>query len=169
MANCQEGITKMHQVGESVEREQQPAALLHSVYTHHIRDSVNYKTVNCIYYWKCKKTKCKEYPRCEYVGRTTRPFQTRLAEHKQYVRSQMLDKLSGHHFNSTMTQPIASQRTFSGACWEFRPLLSQSKRISSDSEMLLYNNGLNIEPWVWPSSAYQVIFHVRTENIMSCQ
>ena len=54
-------------------------------YTHTIKDSVNCETVNCIYYWKCRKNKCKDFPRCEYVGRTTRPFRIRLAEHKQYV------------------------------------------------------------------------------------
>ena len=42
---------------------------------------------------------CKSYPRCEYVGLTSRPFRLRLAEHKQNVRSKNLDTPSGGHFN----------------------------------------------------------------------
>ena len=68
-------------------------------YIHPIRDSVNCETQNCIYYWKCLKNNCKEYPKCEYIGRTTRAFRIRLGEHKQYIRSQLLDKPSGYHFN----------------------------------------------------------------------
>ena len=45
------------------------------------------------------KNNCKSYPKCEYVGKTTRPFRIRLAEHKQYIRSQNLENPSGHHFN----------------------------------------------------------------------
>ena len=55
-------------------------------YTHTIVDPVDCTTPNCIYYWKCKKPNCKDYPNCEYVGKTTRPFRNRLSEHKQYVK-----------------------------------------------------------------------------------
>ena len=44
-----------------------------------IKDSVNCETKNCIYYLICRKANCKEYPKCEYIGLTTRPFRNRLA------------------------------------------------------------------------------------------
>ena len=69
-------------------------------YSHEIRDPVTCQTQNCVYYWKCLKQNCKSYPKCEYVGLTTRPYRQRLAEHKQYVRSKILDTPSGGHFNN---------------------------------------------------------------------
>ena len=70
-----------------------------SGYTHFIKDPVNCQTENCIYYWRCSKNKCKDFPKCEYVGRTKRPFRIRLGKHKQYIRSENLEKPSGYHFN----------------------------------------------------------------------
>ena len=70
-------------------------------YCHTITDPVNCETQNCVYYWKCQKINCKTYPRCEYIGLTRRTFRNRLSEHKQYVRSEMLDKPSGFHFNQS--------------------------------------------------------------------
>ena len=69
-------------------------------YKHEIKDSVNCEKENCVYYWKCLTRNCKAFPTCEYVGLTGRQFKARLAEHKQYVRSKNLDKVSGWHFNS---------------------------------------------------------------------
>ena len=68
-------------------------------FKHEIKDSVNCETKNCIYYWKCQKNNCKQFPKCEYIGLTTRPFRKRLAEHKQYVKSRILDTPSGSHLN----------------------------------------------------------------------
>ena len=141
-------------------------------YTHTISDSVNCQTKNCIYYWKCKKSNCKQFPRCEYVGRTTRPFRIRLGEHKQYIRSQMVDKPSGHHFN----QAGHSQSDFAGLILEHvkssDPFVLKAREFHLIQKFDCYNNGLNKEPWVWPSSAkplvIQMIFHASTENIMSC-
>ena len=45
------------------------------------------------------KNNCKEFPKCEYIGLTSRSFRERLAEHKQYVRSKDLKKPSGYHFS----------------------------------------------------------------------
>ena len=64
-------------------------------------DSVNCETKNCIYYLIYRKPNCKEYPKCEYIGLTTRPFRNRLAEHKQYVKSRITDKPTGNHFTKT--------------------------------------------------------------------
>ena len=63
------------------------------------RGPSNCQTRNCIYYLICRKANCKEYPKCEYIGLTTRPFRNRLAEHKQYVKSRILDTPAGNHFN----------------------------------------------------------------------
>ena len=41
----------------------------------------------------------KEYPKCGYIGLTTRPFRNQLAEQKQYVKSKILDTLAGNHLN----------------------------------------------------------------------
>ena len=55
---------------------------LYTNYKHKIRDSVNYETEN----WRCLKSNCKSYPKCEYVGLTRRSSKSRFSEHKQYVR-----------------------------------------------------------------------------------
>ena len=68
-------------------------------YSHQITEPVTCDTHNCVYYWKCVKPNCKSFPKCEYIGLTSRPFRLRLAEHKQYIRSKTLDKPSGWHFN----------------------------------------------------------------------
>ena len=70
-----------------------------SGYSHQITEPVTCDTQNCVYYWKCLKPNCKSFPKCEYIGLTSRPFRLRLAEHKQYIRSKTLDKPSGWHFN----------------------------------------------------------------------
>ena len=115
-------------------------------YTHTISDSVNCQTKNCIYYWKCKKSNCKQFPRCEYVGRTTRPFRIRLGEHKQYIRSQMVDKPSGHHFN----QAGHSQSDFAGLILEHvkssDPFVLKAREFHLIQKFDCYNNGLNKEP-----------------------
>ena len=72
-----------------------------TVFKHEIKDLVNCETRNCIYYLICRKSNCKEYPKCEYIGLTRGPFRNRLAEHKQYVKSRILDKSKGNHFNQT--------------------------------------------------------------------
>ena len=83
-------------------------------YCHTIRDYVNCETANCIYYWKCQKNKCKDFPRCEYIGLNTWPFRNRLSEHKQYVGSQLLDNPSDFLFN----QPDNSLSHLSGLVLE---------------------------------------------------
>ena len=72
----------------------------YSGYIHNIKDPVNCQSENVIYYWRCIKENCSEYPRCEYVGKSTRAFSQRLSEHKYYVTSENLDQPSGRHFNS---------------------------------------------------------------------
>ena len=71
-----------------------------SGYIHNIKDTVNCQTKNIVYYWKCAKENCRDYPHCEYVGKSTRAFSQRMAEHKYYVTSENLEQPSGQHFNS---------------------------------------------------------------------
>ena len=115
-------------------------------YTHFIQDAVNCQTENCIYYWKCCKNKCKEYPKCEYVGRTKRPFRIRLGEHKQYIRSEMMDKPSGYHFN----QPGHNQSHLSGLVLEkvrsSDPFVLKAREFYLIQKFDTFNNGLNKEP-----------------------
>ena len=115
-------------------------------YIHHIRDAVNCQTKNCIYYWKCQKNKCKDFPKCEYVGRTTRPFRIRLGEHKQYIRSENIDKPSGYHFN----QPGHNQSHLSGLVLESvkstDPFVLKAREFYLIQKFDTFNNGLNKEP-----------------------
>ena len=54
---------------------------------------------NSFYYWKCVKPNCEDFPNCEYVGKTTRQFKDRLAEHRDYPKRDVLTEPSGRHFN----------------------------------------------------------------------
>ena len=115
-------------------------------YTHIIQDSVTCQTKNCIYYWKCLKNNCKDFPKCEYVGRTIRPFRIRLGEHKQYIRSQNLENPSGFHFN----QPGHNQSHLSGLVLEHvrstDPFVLKAREFYLIQKFDTYNNGLNKEP-----------------------
>ena len=116
-------------------------------FKHTIKDSVTCETSNWIYYWKCIKTKCKDFPRCEYVGLTTRPYRARLAEHKQYVRSNLLDKPSGYHFN----QDGHNLSHFAGLVLEHvksnDPFVLRAREFLYIQNFDCYRNGLNKEPW----------------------
>ena len=43
-------------------------------YQHEIKDQVNCETTNCIYYWKCRKDNCKDFPKCKYIQTLQKPF-----------------------------------------------------------------------------------------------
>ena len=120
-------------------------------YVHTIKDPVTCETENCIYYWKCIKNNCKSFPKCEYVGKTTRPFRIRLAEYKQYIRSQNLANPSGHHFNL----PGHQQSHLSGLVLEHvkssDPFVLKAREFYLIQKFDTYKNGINQEPWVWPS------------------
>ena len=103
---------------------------------------------NCIYYWKCKKTKCKEYPQFKYVGMMSQPYRTRRSEHKHNVRSQLLDKPSGYHFN----QPGHSLSELTGLVLKHEkspdPFILKTREYFYIHKIDTYNNGLNKEPRV---------------------
>ena len=69
-------------------------------YIHNITQPLDCNSENVIYYWRCKKANCKQYPECEYLGLTTKSFKKRFSNHIQYVKSNMTDQPSGEHFNS---------------------------------------------------------------------
>ena len=115
-------------------------------FVHNIKEAVDCETSNCVYYWKCVKDKCKQYPRCEYIGLTRRPFKTRLAEHKQYVRSKLLDKPSGFHFNKaghnlSHLNGLVLEKVTSGD-----PFVLRAREYLYIQKFDTYRNGLNKEP-----------------------
>ena len=71
---------------------------LTSGYTHEIREAVTCNSQNVIYYWRCTKSNCEDFPNCEYIGQTKRPFKDRLAEHRDYPKRDVLTEPSGEHF-----------------------------------------------------------------------
>ena len=74
---------------------------LASGYRHDIKECVSCDTENCIYYWKCTKHNCEDYPNCEYIGMTTRKFKDRLAEHRDYPKRDVTTEPSGKHFTKS--------------------------------------------------------------------
>ena len=115
-------------------------------YIHTIQDSVTCQTPNCVYYWKCIKTNCKNFPKCEYVGLTSRPYRNRLAEHKQYIKSKLVEKPSGFHFN----QDGHNLSHFAGLVLENvksnDPFVLRAREFLYIQKFDCYRNGLNKEP-----------------------
>ena len=73
---------------------------LASGFTHHIKSNLNCQTTNCIYYWRCIKKNCKSYPECEYIGKTSNSFQSRMAQHRDYIKRDITTEASGQHFTA---------------------------------------------------------------------
>ena len=115
-------------------------------YTLKITDAVDCETENCVYYWRCIKSNCKDYPKCEYVGLTRRAFRTRLGEHKQNVRSKNLDTPSGYHFS----QPGHNVSHLAGLVLEkvksSDPFVLRAREFLHIQKFDCYRNGLNKEP-----------------------
>ena len=74
---------------------------LASGYRHEIKEPVTYNTENCVYYWKCQKANCEDYPNCEYIGKTKREFKDRLAEHRDYPKRDIVTEPSGKHLTKS--------------------------------------------------------------------
>ena len=71
---------------------------LASGYNHKIKQPVTCDSENVIYYWKCIKNNCEDFPECEYFGQTKQKFKDRLAEHRDYPKRDVLTEPSGGHF-----------------------------------------------------------------------
>jgi hypothetical protein len=67
-------------------------------YEHQILDPVSCDSTNCVYYWKCTKPNCTDYPACEYIGMTTRSFKVRMGEHRDYPKRDVFTEPAGEHF-----------------------------------------------------------------------
>ena len=116
-------------------------------YTHEIKDNINCDTENVIYYWKCVKPNCKLFPKCEYIGLSTRSFKTCYSEHQQYVRSQTLTQPSGENFNIkghniTHIQGLAIEHVKSSD-----PFVLRAREWRLIQKMDIFRNGLNKESW----------------------
>ena len=117
-----------------------------SKYEHKINDFLDCNTTNCIYYWKCIKVGCKDYPKCEYIGKTKRSFKARYSEHRDYIKSENINEPSGLHFN----KPGHSISDMKGLVIE--KVKSNDPFILDQREHLYiklfdtYKNGLNKEP-----------------------
>ena len=62
-------------------------------------EPVSCDNANCIYYWKCVKANCPDYPECDYIGMTSRTFKQRMGEHRDYAKRDVLTEPAGEHFN----------------------------------------------------------------------
>ena len=71
---------------------------LNTDYKHQIVEPVSCDTSNCIYYWKCMKANCMDYPECEYIGMTSRTFRERMGEHRDYPKRDVITEPAGEHF-----------------------------------------------------------------------
>ena len=115
-------------------------------YTVKISDPVNCETKTSVYYWRCQKNNCKDYPKCEYIGLTRRSYRIRLGEHKQNVRSTNLDTPSGYHFS----QPGHNLSHLAGLVIEkvksSDPFVLRAREFLHIQKFDSYRNGLNKEP-----------------------
>ena len=117
-----------------------------SGYTHQITEAVSCDTSNCIYYCKCVKPNCEDYPQCEYIGKTTRQFKDRLAEHRDYPKRDVLTEPSGAHF----TKPGHDVSHLKGLVLEkvrnVDPFILKSREHMIIKEFDSFRHGLNQEP-----------------------
>ena len=114
-------------------------------YCHNIKDNLNCQDKNVVYYWRCIKDKCPEFPRCEYIGKSIRSFQERMAEHRDYAKRGILTEPAGDHFNT----PGHSVSDLRGCILE--KVKSRDKFVLASREHFYiqkfdtYRNGLNKE------------------------
>ena len=114
--------------------------------THDIKESVSCDTANCIYYWRCLKPNCEDFPNCEYIGKTTRPFKDRLAEHRDYPKRDVTTEPSGKHFtksghNVSDLKGLVLEKVRSND-----PYILKSREHMLIKKFDSYRNGLNQEP-----------------------
>ena len=118
---------------------------LYSGYTHNIKENINCQDTNVIYYWKCVKDNCPDYPKCEYIGLTSRRFQDRICEHRDYAKSDNVEQPAGNHF----TANGHSVAHLKGCCLE--KVKNRDKFVLREREKLYmqkfdtFRNGLNQE------------------------
>ena len=115
-------------------------------YEHEIKTAVNCQTSNGIYYWKCTKPNCSEFPKCEYIGMSSRRFQKRFYEHQYYIKSEKITEPSGEHFSL----PGHSLHDLKGMVIEKvrnpDPFILRAREALLIQKFDTFNNGLNKEP-----------------------
>ena len=118
-----------------------------SDYEHTIKTPVNCQSQNVVYYWECTKDNCSEFPRCEYIGLSSRTLQKRLYEHHYYVRSDKLTEPSGEHFNL----PGHAYSDLKGLVLEkvrsSDPFVLMAREALLIEKFDTFSKGLNKEPW----------------------
>ena len=114
-------------------------------YRHVIKDSLNCQDQNVIYQWRCTKSNCKDHPKNIYNGKTTKSFQQRFSQHRDYVKREVLTEASGDHFN----QPGHSVSDIQGLVLEKvkskDPYVLKAREHFYIQKFDSYRNGLNRE------------------------
>ena len=115
-------------------------------YTHLIEAAVDCNTENCIYYWKCTKENCSDFPQCEYIGMTKRSFKKRFSEHRDYPKRNVITEPSGEHF----TKRGHSVANLKGQVLEKvrskDPFVLKARESHLIKRFDTFTNGLNKEP-----------------------
>ena len=96
-------------------------------------------------YWKCIKHNCQKFPKCEYVGLSTRSFKTHYSEHLQYIRSQVITQPSGEHFNMKAHDISHIQGLAIEHVKSTDPFVLRAREWRLIQKMDTYRNGLNKE------------------------
>ena len=117
-----------------------------SSYEHTITSPVTCQTTNAIYYWKCIKDNCPDFPGCEYIGMTSRTFQKRFYEHQYYIKSENVFQPSGEHFH----KPGHSLHDMRGLVLEKvrnpDPFVLKARETLLIQKFKTFSHGLNKEP-----------------------
>ena len=129
-------------------------------YTHKINSSLNCKSENVLYVWRCTKcghnfdinktanthTDTNHKQGTIYIGMTKRKFSTRMSEHRDYAKFHKTDEPSGEHF----CQPGHSFHHIQGLAVEKvmnkDPFVLKAREAWLIKKFDCHRNGLNKEP-----------------------
>ena len=117
-----------------------------SGYKHKIKEPLNCESQNCVYYWKCVKPNCPLYPKCEYLGMTSRKFKTRMGEHRDYVKREVLTEPAGEHFNSRGHDVSHLKGQAIEQIRSRDPYVLRARESMLINKFDIFENGLNREP-----------------------
>jgi hypothetical protein len=115
-------------------------------YTHEITAPVDCNTENCVYYWKCVKDNCSDFPRCEYIGMTARSFKKRFSEHRDYPKRDVVTEPSGEHFTQRGHNVAHLRGQVLEKVRSRDPYVLRARESFLIKKFDTYNNGLNKEP-----------------------
>ena len=115
-------------------------------YKHTITDAVDCSTENCVYYWKCTKNNCSDFPRCEYIGMTTRTFKKRFSEHRDYPKRDVITEPSGEHFSKRGHSVADLKGQVLEVVKSKDPFILKARESYLIKKFDTFRNGLNNEP-----------------------